>query len=136
MNVFTYGSLMYESVWSLVVSVSYERTLADLSGYRRRLLRGQVYPALLAGDATDTVQGVIYLDVQPGDIERLELFEGELYRREKVGCVTRHGERLAAEAFVIRPEYLHLVIDRDWDPDLFARTGLAAFLNEEDPPIP
>jgi gamma-glutamylcyclotransferase (GGCT)/AIG2-like uncharacterized protein YtfP len=132
MNIFTYGSLMFDSVWSRVTAGCSERILAGLSGYRRRLLSGRIYPALVPGTPEDMVMGVAYLDVQPEAVSKLDLFEGELYRREQVRCVVRQGETLPAETFVLRTEYLHLAIDRDWDPDLFARTGLAAFLNDDE----
>jgi gamma-glutamylcyclotransferase (GGCT)/AIG2-like uncharacterized protein YtfP len=117
MHVFAYGSLMYDSVWSRVVAGSYERTVSMLRGYKRRLLRGRVYPALLPGGPDDIVNGVVYLDVLKEDILRLDLFEGELYRRDGVLCQIREDTHIPAQTFLLKPEHYHLAIDRNWEPE-------------------
>ena len=83
-NVFTYGSLMFPAVWTRVVSASYRSVAATLPGFRRQRVRGEDYPALervAKEDRRATVDGILYLDVSPGDLALLDAFEGEDYRR-------------------------------------------------------
>ena len=48
-NVFTYGSLMYEAVWSRVVRGQYPWVAARLPGFRRLAIRDAAYPAVVPG---------------------------------------------------------------------------------------
>ena len=76
-SVFTYGSLMFDPVWSRVVAGSYERCEAILQGYDRKAVRGETYPVLMPSSALSQVQGVVYCNVSSADLARLDHFEGE-----------------------------------------------------------
>jgi hypothetical protein len=43
-----------------------------------------VFPGITASDDRDTVRGVVYLDVDPSSLARLDVFEDDFYRRETV----------------------------------------------------
>ena len=88
MNIFTYGSLMFERVWTVVVAGTYRKTNARLFGYQRRKIRGEAYPALVPGTADDWVDGVVYLDVGQRDAVRLDRFEGVLLQQKKRDLLT------------------------------------------------
>lgn len=71
-----------------------------LHGYIRPAVRGADYPALVEGDAGDSVEGLIYYPDTSDDLRKLQNFEGELYREEKVMVAIRSGEEIEALAFV------------------------------------
>jgi gamma-glutamylcyclotransferase (GGCT)/AIG2-like uncharacterized protein YtfP len=127
-HLFTYGSLMFEAVWSQVTGGRHASLPARLPGYRRRGLQGEVYPAIIAGGPDDAVADVLYLDLDATDIRALDEFEGELYQRRAVTCRTDAHGVIAAQTYVLKDEYRHLLGDADWDPDGFARHGLAQFI--------
>lgn len=139
-HVFTYGSLMFAPVWRRVVSGDYRSTPALLTGYRRHRVRGAAYPALVAVDPgaeppAPALPGVLYLAVDPADLQALDAFEGADYRRIRVEVSVAASAgmpgRLPADV------YLYLAGDRiepgDWDPGDFERDRLEPFLAEHAP---
>ena len=129
MHIFTYGSLMYREVWTLVVRGNYRCESATLPGYRRKAVRGEVYPVALHALPEDRIDGTVYLDVDPDDVGRLDTFEGEYYRRRIADVSLPSGATLEAGVFVLHPNYHHIAADEDWDVERFQRSGLPRFLS-------
>ena len=127
-HVFTYGSLMYEPVWSRVVSGVYPSQEAMLSGYKRRKVINESFPAILPGTNDDIVEGRLYFNIRHHDLKLLDRFEGELYRRQVVECQNPEGERFTAHAYVFRQRHRHMVSEQAWDPEWFERTGIKIFM--------
>ncbi len=144
-NVFTYGSLMYEAVWTRVVRGQYASARARLPGFRRLAIRDETYPAVVA-DAGAEVLGRLWFDISPDDIERLDRFEGSEYRRQAVPVTllaARNGapgdrvESRAGAQPVANPDrlsahcYLWLdptrLLAQAWDEASFEREHLADF---------
>ena len=127
MQVFTYGSLMFDPVWRRVVRGRYRAEPASVEGLQRGRLRGESYPGLWPGEPGDRVVGVLYRDVGRSDLVALDRFEGEQYQRRPWIC--RVGEAcLSAELYLLSPAYRRRRSSRPWDPEWFARQGLAQFL--------
>ena len=126
-HVFAYGSLMFPQVWRRVVCGRPAARPARLHGFERLTVRGETYPAIVER-AKAWVDGVVYLDVQAGDLQRLDAFEGADYERRalRVRLLDGAGDGLAAQAYVwTDPSRLE---DCSWDPDWFGRDGLPVFL--------
>lgn len=129
-NVFTYGSLMFDRVWSLVVNGAYRNTGAKLYRYRRKKVCHETYPALIPGVEQDMVEGVVYLGVSAEDVGKLDVFEGKYYSRDTVQCELPDGKMITACVYVFKKRYRDLLTDEDWDPDWFARVGIHTFLDD------
>ncbi|MCG6929297.1 MAG: gamma-glutamylcyclotransferase [Desulfofustis sp.] len=127
-HVFTYGSLMFERIWTSVVRGQYESLHGTLYGFKRRSIRNEHYPALVPGPLTAAVKGILYLHIDDGDLRRLDSFEGSYYARKTVQVHTDNNI-FQAEAYVLEPEYRHLVTDQDWDPDRFGDEGIDSFIS-------
>lgn len=127
-NIFTYGSLMYAPVWQRVVRDEYQSQVAVLRGYSRYAVKGEDYPAIIPSDVSDQQQGQVYLDISLSDLQRLDEFEGEYYQRLSVELETDAAELIAADAYVLKPEYRHILADNLWDVDAFEHQGLKRFL--------
>ncbi|MGD9942362.1 MAG: gamma-glutamylcyclotransferase family protein [Burkholderiaceae bacterium] len=129
MHVFTYGSLMFDPVWSHVVRGRYTSRRGELDGFRRHALDGVSYPGVVVQPGA-RVAGRVYLDVDDADLRRLDDFEGSQYRRilVDVDTTTHDGaiERLSAGLYLFLPA--ERLLDRDWDPQRFEREDIAAFL--------
>ncbi|MBE0582221.1 MAG: gamma-glutamylcyclotransferase, partial [Desulfofustis sp.] len=121
-------SLMYQEVWTRVVRGHYQCRPATLPGYRRRAVRGEVYPVALRALPENRIDGMVYIDVDPDDIDRLDIFEGKYYRRRIEEVSISSGTTIKAGVFVLRPDYHHIAADDDWDAEQFQRTGLPRFL--------
>ncbi len=128
MHIFTYGSLMYREVWTLVVRGDYRSRPATLAGYQRKAVRGEVYPVALRAFPEDRIDGRVYLDVAPDDVGRLDTFEGKYYRRRIETVTISSGTMIEAGVFVLHPDYRQIAADEDWDAEHFERSGLPRFI--------
>lgn len=116
-HVFTYGSLMFDAVWSLVVSGSYGSMEGHLDRHARFAIDGEDYPGMVPLDGS-RVAGVLHLDVDAEDLQRLDHFEGDDYRRAVVTVTGIDGLAREAETYVyLRPDRL---LGAAWEPDAFA----------------
>jgi len=128
-NVFTYGSLMFDAVWSRVAQGSYERCEAILQGYERTGVRDEVFPVLVPSSPGSQVQGLVYLDVSEPDLVRLDEFEGDYYFRKTVKIFMLDRKVIPAEAYILKEEYYSLVSPNKWDPVYFSTTGIQHFIH-------
>lgn len=123
MHVFTYGTLMFPEVWQAVVGRQFATVEATASGYAIYRVRDAVFPGIIAAGDEDTVRGVVYLDVDPPSIARLDLFEDDFYRRESLWLTCDDGERRAADAYVVPPENRGVLTSEAWQADGFVASG-------------
>jgi gamma-glutamylcyclotransferase (GGCT)/AIG2-like uncharacterized protein YtfP len=122
-NVFTYGSLMFEPVWRQVCFGIYPKQVATLKGYARFCVKGETYPAVIAQPDAQ-VDGLLYLDVSVEDQERLNRFEGSEYRLKQCQI----GERAVVfYEFIPLERIAHVA----WSPGDFRLKGLPQFLAEQ-----
>jgi len=98
-HVFTYGSLMFPEIWRQVVTGDYRSQVVTLKDYRRFAVSGVSYPGMVAMPG-ERVTGVLYMDVGPDDLARLDAFEGAEYRRDAVQVTLGSGATLTAGAYV------------------------------------
>lgn len=128
-NLFAYGTLMCEDIMTEVAGCRLPHGPGTLCGYSRRAVKGAHYPALVA-DKDGTVNGLLYREVPPSAWQRLDRFEGEMYRRQKVQVELDDGTLLPATTYVARPEFLGHLDLSDWDFDGFLRRGKKPFQEE------
>lgn len=120
-HIFTYGSLMFKEVWDSLVLGKYTSEPAHLEGYARRCVKNEEYPVIFQAD--ESVHGMLYYDVKPHDVERLDAFEGEYYVRKSV----RLHNGIDAQAYVLKKEYFEIIDDKPWDEKAFAQEGIKRF---------
>lgn len=126
-NVFVYGSLMFDDVWNRIVQCQYEKNTAVLAGYKRLCVKGKTYPGLVKTFGC-SVEGVVYLNVSAQDIQRLDRFEGEYYKKIPVAVSSEGSHALDAEVYLFRQSYKHLLGNTPWDPDQFQTHHLRQFI--------
>lgn len=124
-DIFTYGSLMCEDIMLRVAACRLTATPASLSGYLRSRLHGLDYPAIFPAQGGE-VNGILYLDLNPQALQRLDIFEGEMYRRKEL-IVTSAGKPLPAMAYVLKNPYHHLLSGKEWHLAEFLQGGKARF---------
>ena len=126
-NVFTYGSLMFDEVWRGVVGrpgVSVVGTLADHEAWK---IAGEVYPGLYPAPGRQ-VAGRVWLDVGLDELARLDRFEPAIYERRTVVVRLPTGEPAECETYMIRTESRDCLLAEPWDREGFKRRHLASFL--------
>jgi hypothetical protein len=121
---------MFDTVWSRVVTGSYDRSEALLRGYDRKGLLGEVYPVIVPSSVLSQVQGIVYHDVSLSDLTRLDLFEGEYYFRKTEQVVTEKMMIIPAEIYILKEEYYTLISPWKWDPVHFSTTGIHYFIHK------
>lgn len=82
-DIFVYGSLMFDSVRDMLINTRYQALYARIDGYRRLSVKGEVYPGLIES-AGDPVNGVLLLGISNTILPVLDQFEGDYYRRQSV----------------------------------------------------
>jgi gamma-glutamylcyclotransferase (GGCT)/AIG2-like uncharacterized protein YtfP len=126
-NVFTYGSLMFAPVWSQVVDGVYAPIPARLDGFQRLAVKGEAYPAAVPLP-TGSMKGLLYPNISPNDLARLDAFEGKYYLRTPVTVATANGVYVTAWAYILDGQYRHILDTAEWDVGTFAAEGIQHFL--------
>lgn len=129
-HVFTYGSLMFDQVWSRVVQGRYQSRQASLSGYRRCGVKHEHYPVIYRDSEASEIVGVVYLDVNSEDLLRLDRFEGGYYVRIPLKIRAAGDLKLLAETYVLKDQYRHIASAEQWDPEVFETSGITPFLRK------
>ena len=78
-------------------------------------------------DEDDSVDGVVYRDLPISAWSRLDRFEGDMYRRQRVEVELNDGTLLNAETYIVRLEYLDHLEESGWDLGEFLRKGKDRF---------
>ena len=124
-HLFAYGSLMCREIMHAVAGILPEGVPAVLPGHRRRVVAGEKYPGIVP-DAAETVEGILYLNLPEEALVRLDAFEGEMYCRKIVICVSG-GNEIPAETYGVRPEFAHRLGPQLWSYTEFLTSGKALF---------
>jgi gamma-glutamylcyclotransferase (GGCT)/AIG2-like uncharacterized protein YtfP len=123
MNVFTYGTLMFPEVWKAVVGREFAAVAGTAAGYAIFRVRDAVFPGIIAASERDAVRGVVYLDVDPDSVARLDLFEDDFYRRETLSINCDDGQGRSAQTYVVPDANRAVLTDETWRRDEFVATG-------------
>lgn len=102
---------------------------ARLSGHRRRRIRGEVWPAIIE-DGEETVDGILYRDVEDSLLEALDAFEGDCYERVEVDLELADAGRARAHAFRLKPGREGLLSDELWTLERFRELAMKQFMAE------
>jgi gamma-glutamylcyclotransferase (GGCT)/AIG2-like uncharacterized protein YtfP len=142
---FFYGTLMAPQVLhrvchgSLFNSIhahhNFKTTPAILPGHRRHRVKNADYPAVLP-NSESTVRGTCVSGLTDADVWRLDLFEGDEYKRVKVRCrllvdgKDEGGEEVEVETYVWIAGEERLEA-KEWDFEEFRREKLKFWAGEE-----
>ena len=136
MNLFVYGSLMFDVVWQRIARTSNPTLPATAQGWSVRSLRDVSYPGLIPAPHDSLASGLLRSNVSPIALARLDAFEGPDYLRQLIAITMPDGATSSAWAWIVSPAARHLVLPDPWDPDRFARDSLTDFIRNTtgDPP--
>jgi len=127
MKIFAYGTLLIPSVMYAVTASEFRFKNAILRGYARFTVKGECYPGIIpVADAV--TKGIVYFDVDKLSLERLDVFEGDLYQRTPIMVEMEGGEISNAEAYVIRSNFRNHLSSSEWNAKEFVQKYLKAFL--------
>lgn len=125
-GLFAYGSLMAPDIMRRASGHEGSSTPATLHGYFRATIVDETYPGIVPATG-ESVAGVYYPNLTGLALARLDEFEGEMYERATVDVETAAGS-IAAQVYVIRPGFRHLLTSTPWDFDDFMCSGYHRFI--------
>jgi gamma-glutamylcyclotransferase (GGCT)/AIG2-like uncharacterized protein YtfP len=128
MRIFCYGTLMLPPVLKTVLGRRLPAVDAVLEDHAARCLHGAWFPGLRPQRGARTA-GRLYEGVTPGDLRRLDRYEGDLYRRRRVRVHVTDERQVTAWCYVVHSRYLHRLTDRPWSARRFGEQHLAAWLS-------
>jgi len=118
---------MISNIMYAVTTREFRFKSAALRDYARFMVKGESYPGIIP--VTDAVtQGIIYFDVDELSLERLDIFEGDLYLRTAISAELERAEIINAEAYVVKPEFRIYLSSSEWNIKKFVQKHLKAFL--------
>ena len=83
-SLFVYGTLVAPQVIETLMGRVPACREARLTGYSRHPVRQQMYPGLIVADSSSSCLGVLYTDLTPPELKRLDWFEDVDYARREV----------------------------------------------------
>lgn len=122
---FAYGTLIFDEVMAAVAGEAGAWRDAVLEGFERRLLRGAVYPGIAPRRGARVI-GRVWTGITRDALDRLDRFEGPMYRREAHPVVTDEG-LLEAHVYVVRAGYRWMMTSHPWEPVEFRARSLARY---------
>ncbi|MFT5726825.1 MAG: gamma-glutamylcyclotransferase (GGCT)/AIG2-like uncharacterized protein YtfP [Desulforhopalus sp.] len=125
-NLFTYGSLMCDDIMLHVSGERPSHQKARLNGFFCSQIHGETYPGIYS-DVEHNVEGVLYFDVSQSALARLDCFEGEYYQRNEITVLCSSQGKILATAYIIKPQYSHLLTGKLWNYEEFLRHGKKEF---------
>lgn len=109
---------MFPEVWTGVVCGVYTASPAVLAGYARYAVQDKTYPGMvLADDPRAAVEGVVYFDLDAADLQALDVFEGDDYRRVQVALRLTDDTTITAWTYVYLPTWR--LSNQSWLPEHF-----------------
>ncbi len=126
-NIFSYGSLMYETVFTKVAGANALSGPATLKDWSRHRITAKTYPAAVPASGARIV-GVLWIDVPESAVERLDRFEGKEYLRETVTVIRPNGQAVSAEIY--RWLDMTMLESEDWSADSFEKSHLDTFFEQ------
>lgn len=127
-DLFVYGTLLCPEIWALVVGPRPTREAARLAGYRRAPVRGEVYPGIVPAGPESFVDGAVHRGLAPALVAALDVYEGAMYRRERVRVRLGDGATIDAEVYVIDDAFVGCVDGDAWSLEVFRDRHLERFV--------
>ncbi len=118
---FVYGSLLFDDVVRILINRDPHRTPATVHGWRAAALPGRVYPALIA-EPEATASGHLLDDLTVEEWQTLDTFEADFYTLARITFAN------GKNAWTYAAEDPATVEPVTWDPEIFARQHLSAYL--------
>ncbi len=127
-HLFAYGTLMIPSMVRQLIEREVSSIPGRLDGYACYEVKHQIYPAIVAAHESN-VSGVIYKNLSEEDLEKLDVYEGDMYERTCVEVKITDGRLISCQTYVCRAEYLSYLDNKLWNPSRISPEGLSDLMH-------
>ena len=115
---------MDSAIWEELVTGSYKTEQFSLSGYKRCALKEREYPGLIVKEGAST-NGLIYFNVSNFDLVKLDVFEGQEYKRIEVETIY-NNQAITLQTYLFVGE-VEMILDDNWNFNHFLKKGTQDF---------
>ena len=132
MNLFVYGTLLFDELVMALSGKHFASAAATLHGYSRHAIvrdgKQEAYPAIQP-NPSGIVPGRVLFNVDEPSMRRIDCFESDppVYDRTEVQVDLDEGKEISAITYVARPGLTPCLME-DWNQDHFARNHLKEYL--------
>lgn len=126
-TLFTYGTLQCDDIMHRVAGQCRKVSSALLPGYCCLTVKNETYPGIMPAEGC-SVPGCVYEGISDAALERLDRFEGEMYRRVMVTVVLDDQSTQNVFAYIVKNKFRDSLSDEIWDLESFLSEGKTAFL--------
>ncbi len=126
-KVFVYGTLLVPLVMRAVTGQTFKYDKAILHSYARYKIKGHVFPGIIETE-NQSVEGILYKDVNEVILQRLNVFESYIYYRKEVVVSLANHEHVPAYAYVIAPEFENRLTGQAWELEEFTQYHLEKYV--------
>ncbi|KAL0692540.1 hypothetical protein Bca4012_059720 [Brassica carinata] len=126
-NVFVYGSFQEPSIVSLILECNPAIVSAQLHGFHVYRLKGRLH-ACISPSEDGLINGKILTGLTDGQLENLDMIEGDEYVRKTVDVVLTEWKRLHMEKFI---EAANKFMEWKKNPDGKSREEFEKFVHED-----
>lgn len=126
-RLFCYGTLEFPELMHALSGRQYPAVPAELPGFRRYRVRGEVFPGVLLEPGAST-PGTLYSGLGPAQLRMLDRYEGPLYRRRRERVYDDGGRHCVAWVYVVAACERRRLSPEPWDREAFAAHHLTDYL--------
>ncbi|MGD2112650.1 MAG: gamma-glutamylcyclotransferase [Gammaproteobacteria bacterium] len=127
MRLFCYGTLQFPDVLHAVTGDWFSAEPAVLDDYACYLVRGEVFPGIVARQGAATT-GVVYTGLGVVQLRKLDVFEGDFYVRRRVCVRSATGNPLQVWTYAVAARHCRRLTRDTWDREVFEMKYLQQFL--------
>lgn len=117
-HLFCYGTLQIPYIIRAVIGRVPESIAAKLNQFACYAVMGECYPAVRPEKEAVT-HGILYFNLTPVELKKLDYFEGSEYRRQYHCVVTDMGNNIAAHVYVWELNRANRLSRRHWQLERF-----------------
>jgi gamma-glutamylcyclotransferase (GGCT)/AIG2-like uncharacterized protein YtfP len=126
-RLFCYGTLQVPEVMHAVTGRTYRGEPATLHGYAIYRVKNAEYPGIIR-TADSEIEGIVYEDVSEHDLNVLDLFEGNFYKRQLLNVHLSDGSKSKPWVYLIADNHQDILTDESWKLEYFLDHGLESFM--------
>ena len=126
-SLFVYGTLVAPEVIQTLLGRLPKRSAARLEGFVRHPVKEQWFPGLISSSKHIT-KGVLYCDLMPQEMKRLDWFEDSEYERRDVTVCLEDGSQRQTQVYVWTNPHAELDLSQEWSYENFREQFLDWYL--------
>jgi len=123
MNVFVSGPLMFAELIKAITGKPFIGQSGLLHGYAQFAIKDEGQSAMIPFPDR-AVDGVVYCDVDPESLARIDAFQGKRFDREEVTVEGENGTWLEASAYCLKLRRRKELSVKAWDEDDYRDNSL------------